>query len=208
MTLPTEEYAAAWDVVIDTGGDADAGETLEAGGTFALGTHSLVVLREHSEPEASRTTRSRHHSRPARVRTPREAPRQHRRAPRSTYRLQVSPDFDLYAAARVLPYLHDLGVDWVYLSPLLASEPGSTHGYDVVAFDHLDEERGGEEGLAALSAEARRLGMGVLVDIVPNHVGVATRPRTLVVGRPQARARVRARDRLRRRLGRRRRPHP
>jgi (1->4)-alpha-D-glucan 1-alpha-D-glucosylmutase len=96
------------------------------------------------------------------------------RSPRSTYRLQVSPDFDLYAAARVLPYLHDLGVDWVYLSPLLASEPGSTHGYDVVAFDHVDPERGGEEGLAALSAEVRRLGMGVLVDIVPNHVGVAT----------------------------------
>jgi (1->4)-alpha-D-glucan 1-alpha-D-glucosylmutase len=100
-----------------------------------------------------------------------EAPR---RTPHSTYRLQVSPDFTLYDAARVLPYLHDLGVDWVYLSPLLASEPGSTHGYDVVAFDHVDPERGGEEGLAALSAEARRLGMGVLVDIVPNHVGVAT----------------------------------
>ncbi|GAA1446471.1 malto-oligosyltrehalose synthase [Mycobacterium cookii] len=96
------------------------------------------------------------------------------RTPHSTYRLQVSPDFDLYAAARVLPYLHDLGVDWVYLSPLLASEPGSTHGYDVVAFDHVDPERGGEEGLAAVSAEARRLGMGILVDIVPNHVGVAT----------------------------------
>ena len=96
------------------------------------------------------------------------------RTPHSTYRLQVSPDFDLYAAARVLPYLHDLGVDWVYLSPLLASEPGSTHGYDVVAFDYVDPERGGEDGLAALSAEARRLGMGVLVDIVPNHVGVAT----------------------------------
>ncbi|GAA5124122.1 malto-oligosyltrehalose synthase [Alloalcanivorax gelatiniphagus] len=94
--------------------------------------------------------------------------------PHSTYRLQVSPDFDLYAAARVLPYLRDLGVDWVYLSPLLASEPGSTHGYDVVAFDHVDPQRGGEEGLAALSAEARRLGLGVLVDIVPNHVGVAT----------------------------------
>ena len=53
MTLPAEEYAAAWDVVIDTGGDADAGPTLEAGGTFDLATHSLVVLREHSEPEAS-----------------------------------------------------------------------------------------------------------------------------------------------------------
>lgn len=97
-----------------------------------------------------------------------------RRTPHSTYRLQVSPDFTLYDAVRVLPYLHDLGVDWVYLSPLLASEPGSTHGYDVVAFDHVDPERGGEDGLAALSAEARRLGMGVLVDIVPNHVGVAT----------------------------------
>jgi (1->4)-alpha-D-glucan 1-alpha-D-glucosylmutase len=96
------------------------------------------------------------------------------RTPHSTYRLQVSQDFTLHEAARVLPYLHDLGVDWVYLSPLLASEPGSTHGYDVVAFDHIDEERGGAEGLAAVSAEARRLGMGVLVDIVPNHVGVAT----------------------------------
>ncbi len=94
--------------------------------------------------------------------------------PASTYRLQISQDFDLFAAAGRLPYLHDLGVDWVYLSPLLASEPGSTHGYDVVSFDRVDESRGGAEGLAALSAEARRLGMGVLVDIVPNHAGVAT----------------------------------
>ena len=53
VTLPTEEYAAAWDVVIDTSGNADAEPVLEAGGTFDLGTHSLVVLREHSEPEAS-----------------------------------------------------------------------------------------------------------------------------------------------------------
>ena len=96
------------------------------------------------------------------------------RIPRSTYRLQITPEFDLFEAARRLSYLHDLGVDWVYLSPLLASEPGSQHGYDVVAFDHVDPQRGGAEGLAALSAEARRLGMGVLVDIVPNHVGVAT----------------------------------
>lgn len=96
------------------------------------------------------------------------------RTPRSTYRLQITPDFDLVEAARRLPYLHELGVDWVYLSPLLAAEPGSQHGYDVVAFDHVDRQRGGAEGLAVLSAEARRLGMGVLVDIVPNHVGVAT----------------------------------
>ena len=96
------------------------------------------------------------------------------RTPTNTYRLQVTADFDLFEAARRLPYLRDLGVDWVYLSPLLAAEPGSTHGYDVVAHDRIDPDRGGEEGLAALSKEARRLGMGVLVDIVPNHVGVAT----------------------------------
>ena len=94
--------------------------------------------------------------------------------PTSTYRLQITAAFDLHAAARTLPYLHDLGVDWVYLSPLLAAEPGSEHGYDVVDPSRIDPARGGAEGLAALSAEARRLGMGVLVDIVPNHVGVAS----------------------------------
>jgi (1->4)-alpha-D-glucan 1-alpha-D-glucosylmutase len=97
-----------------------------------------------------------------------------RRTPTSTYRLQITEDFDLFEAARRLPYLHDLGVDWVYLSPLLSAEPGSPHGYDVVAFDRIDEARGGPDGLAAVSTEARRLGMGGIVDIVPNHAGVAT----------------------------------
>ncbi len=96
------------------------------------------------------------------------------RTPSSTYRLQVTAAFDLFAAARTLGYLHDLGVDWVYLSPLLEAEPGSEHGYDVVSHARIDPSRGGAEGLAAVSAEARRLGMGVLVDVVPNHVGVAT----------------------------------
>ena len=95
------------------------------------------------------------------------------RTPRSTYRLQVTPDFDLYAAARVLPYLHELGVDWVYLSPVLQATAGSTHGYDVVDPARVDASRGGPSGLAVLSDEAHRLGMGVLVDIVPNHMGVA-----------------------------------
>ncbi|MBB6627740.1 malto-oligosyltrehalose synthase [Nocardioides sp. KIGAM211] len=96
------------------------------------------------------------------------------RKPTSTYRFQITEDFDLFEATRRLPYLQELGVDWVYLSPLLAAEPGSSHGYDVVRHDRIDPARGGAEGLAALSAEARRLGLGVLVDIVPNHVGVAT----------------------------------
>ncbi|HET6939840.1 MAG TPA: malto-oligosyltrehalose synthase [Nocardioides sp.] len=102
-----------------------------------------------------------------------------RRAPRSTYRLQLSSDFDLFEAARRLPYLHDLGVDWVYLSPLLAAEPGSEHGYDVAVHTREDPERGGSTGLEVLASVAHGLGMGVLVDIVPNHVGVASpRPAT------------------------------
>lgn len=96
------------------------------------------------------------------------------RVPTSTYRLQITSSFDLYAAARALPYLHALGVDWVYLSPVLAAEPGSDHGYDVVGHHGIDASRGGAAGLTALSARARSLGMGVLVDVVPNHVGVAT----------------------------------
>ncbi len=95
------------------------------------------------------------------------------RTPTSTYRLQITEDFDLRAAAGILGYLHDLGVDWVYLSPLLASESGSEHGYDVADHSAVDPARGRSSGLSALSAEARRLGMGVLVDIVPNHVGIA-----------------------------------
>ncbi len=95
------------------------------------------------------------------------------RIPTSTYRLQITEDFDLLEAARTLTYLHDLGVDWVYLSPVLASESGSDHGYDVSDHSAIDASRGRGAGLAALSSEARRLGMGVLVDVVPNHVGIA-----------------------------------
>jgi len=102
-----------------------------------------------------------------------------RPAPRSTYRLQLTSDFDLFEAARRLPYLHDLGVDWVYLSPVLAAEAGSEHGYDVAVHSREDPERGGASGLEVLSAVAHGLDMGVLVDIVPNHVGVANpRPAT------------------------------
>ena len=83
--------------------------------------------------------------------------------PVSTYRLQITQEFDLFAAADRVPYLHDLGVDWVYLSPILAAEPGSEHGYDVVAHDRVDEPRGGPKGLRALSEAAHALGMGVPV---------------------------------------------
>ncbi|MCK1802972.1 alpha-amylase family glycosyl hydrolase [Brevibacterium sp. R8603A2] len=94
--------------------------------------------------------------------------------PASTYRFQLTSDFTLFDAAEQIPYLAGLGIDWVYLSPVLAAEPGSTHGYDMVDPTRVDEARGGRAGLEALSRAAHAAGMGVLVDIVPNHMGVAT----------------------------------
>lgn len=94
------------------------------------------------------------------------------RVPSSTYRVQVRESFDLDATRELLAYLDDLGVGWVYLSPVLEAHPGSDHGYDVVDPTRVDPSRGGHDALARLSAEAHRRGMGVLVDVVPNHVGV------------------------------------
>ncbi|SDH43084.1 maltooligosyl trehalose synthase [Arthrobacter subterraneus] len=94
--------------------------------------------------------------------------------PRSTYRLQIRSSFDLSAAAETVPYLVDLGVDWVYLSPVLTAEKGSDHGYDVTDPTSVDPERGGADAFDALCRTAHEAGLGVLVDIVPNHVGVAT----------------------------------
>lgn len=96
------------------------------------------------------------------------------KVPASTYRLQIRSSFTLFDAAETVPYLKSLGVDWVYLSPILTAEQGSDHGYDVTDPSAVDPARGGPEGLLALSKAARAHGMGVLVDIVPNHVGVAS----------------------------------
>ena len=94
--------------------------------------------------------------------------------PVSTYRLQITGDWTLSDAADLIPYLVDLGVDWVYLSPILAAEPGSGHGYDVVDHGEVDPDRGGDTGLREVAEAAHGAGRGVLIDIVPNHVGVAT----------------------------------
>ena len=96
------------------------------------------------------------------------------RIPLSTYRLQITADFDLDAAVGALDYVTALGADWLYLSPLLAAEDGSDHGYDVVDHSTVDPVRGGPEALLRLATAATGAGRGILVDIVPNHVGVAT----------------------------------
>jgi (1->4)-alpha-D-glucan 1-alpha-D-glucosylmutase len=93
--------------------------------------------------------------------------------PRSTYRLQVHGAFPLRAAADVVDYLADLGVGAAYTSPILRSTEGSTHGYDVRAHDEIDDEAGGREGLDALVAAVHAHGLGLVVDVVPNHVSVA-----------------------------------
>lgn len=95
------------------------------------------------------------------------------RRPLSTYRLQVRPSFDLDAAAATVPYLRELGVDTVYLSPILQAAAGSDHGYDVVDPTRVDASRGGPEALERFAAVARDAGLGILIDIVPNHQGVA-----------------------------------
>jgi (1->4)-alpha-D-glucan 1-alpha-D-glucosylmutase len=94
--------------------------------------------------------------------------------PTSTYRLQIQQSFTLHAAAGLCDYLAALGVGAVYLSPLLPSAKGSDHGYDVVGFDAIDSARGGMDGWTRLLAAARSRGLGIVVDIVPNHSGVAT----------------------------------
>ncbi|GAA1855130.1 malto-oligosyltrehalose synthase [Microbacterium koreense] len=96
-----------------------------------------------------------------------------RHVPQSTYRLQIRPSFTLDDAVAIVPYLRDLGVSWVYLSPLLVSTTGSDHGYDVVDPTRVDPARGGTDALVRFSRTAHAAGLGILVDIVPNHMGIS-----------------------------------
>ncbi|MEU5093424.1 malto-oligosyltrehalose synthase [Streptomyces sp. NPDC020996] len=93
--------------------------------------------------------------------------------PTATYRLQLQPDFPFAAAAAAVPYLASLGVSHLHLSPVLEAVPGSLHGYDVVDHARVREELGGEEGLRALARTAREHGLGLVVDIVPNHMAMS-----------------------------------
>lgn len=92
--------------------------------------------------------------------------------PRATYRIQFHADFTLDDAVAIVPYLARLGVSHLYASPLLPAAPGSTHGYDIVAHDRINPALGGEEALRRLVAALRAEKMGLLLDIVPNHMGV------------------------------------
>jgi (1->4)-alpha-D-glucan 1-alpha-D-glucosylmutase len=89
---------------------------------------------------------------------------------RATYRLQLTPDFGFARAQRLIPYLRDLGISHLYLSPSLQARPGSTHGYDVIDPTRISEDLGGEQEFRQLATAARQAGLGIVLDIVPNHM--------------------------------------
>ncbi|HYC88223.1 MAG TPA: malto-oligosyltrehalose synthase [Thermoanaerobaculia bacterium] len=95
------------------------------------------------------------------------------RAPTATYRLQFNADFTFQDAKRIVAYLHDLGISDLYASPLLRPRKGSTHGYDIVDANVLNPELGTEEDFTELHGELAAREMGLLLDIVPNHMAAS-----------------------------------
>ncbi|HEY8134261.1 MAG TPA: alpha-amylase family glycosyl hydrolase, partial [Thermoanaerobaculia bacterium] len=95
------------------------------------------------------------------------------RVPRATYRLQLNAGFTFADARRIVPYLAELGVSDLYTSPILKARKGSTHGYDVVDATTLNPELGSDEDFTALHHELRQRDLGLLLDVVPNHMAAS-----------------------------------
>jgi len=95
------------------------------------------------------------------------------RIPTATYRIQFNAGFTFRQATEIVPYLAELGISDLYASPYLQARPGSMHGYDIVNHASLNPEIGTEHDHARMSAALREHGMGHLLDIVPNHMGIA-----------------------------------
>jgi (1->4)-alpha-D-glucan 1-alpha-D-glucosylmutase len=92
--------------------------------------------------------------------------------PRATYRVQLHAGFTFDDAAAIVPYLARLGISHLYTSPILQAAPGSTHGYDVIDHSRINAELGGEAGFDHLSDALRAHGMGLVLDVVPNHMAI------------------------------------
>lgn len=91
----------------------------------------------------------------------------------ATYRLQLTRTFPIASARELVPYFHDLGVSHLYLSPVLAARPGSAHGYDVVDQARVNPDLGSDAELRALADDLHGRGMGIILDIVPNHMAAS-----------------------------------
>ncbi len=92
--------------------------------------------------------------------------------PRATYRIQFHKDFTFEHAIEILPYLTHLGISHIYASPIMQARPGSIHGYDIVDHTRINAELGGEEAFLRLCAEMKKHQLGLVLDIVPNHMAV------------------------------------
>ena len=92
------------------------------------------------------------------------------RIPLSTYRLQFNSHFRFSDAREILSYLQTMGISDIYSSPYFKASPGSLHGYDILDQNSLNPEIGSEDDYEALIGELRQLGMGQILDIVPNHM--------------------------------------
>jgi isoamylase len=141
-----------WQVLLDTSDDAARGKVSAADGALLRPPRSTLLLAAPSR--VIRRTSAGHQL-------------------GATYRLQLTPDFTFVQLNNVLDYLHDLGVADVYVSPFMRAARGSRHGYDVVSHRELNPELGTREELEQLAAQLRARGMGLLLDWVPNHMGVA-----------------------------------
>ncbi|MFO0878967.1 MAG: malto-oligosyltrehalose synthase [Gemmataceae bacterium] len=128
--------------------------------------------RLHIETEPLKKKQAALRSRPS-VRELIQALSQARRVPRATYRLQLTPNFSFLQATAIAGYLAELGISDVYLSPIMQARPGSPHGYDICDHTRINPELGGEPGLDALVETLRKHGMGVILDVVPNHMGIS-----------------------------------
>ncbi len=93
--------------------------------------------------------------------------------PSCTYRIQLCPEFDFHDVTRIASYLAGLGISHVYLSPVLQAAAGSSHGYDVVDPGKVNRELGGEEGFKKMIEVLEAEGLGVVIDIVPNHMAIS-----------------------------------
>src|SRR5690349_11022944 len=91
---------------------------------------------------------------------------------RATYRLQFHRGFTFGDAQALIPYFAELGISHLYASPIMKARPGSTHGYDIIDHNRINPEIGGDTGFRNLVSELHAHGMGLILDIVPNHMGV------------------------------------
>src|SRR5580704_11572477 len=94
---------------------------------------------------------------------------------RATYRLQFHREFTFRDAQALVPYFAELGISHLYASPIMEARPGSTHGYDIINHNRINPEIGGETGFQALVVELHAHGMGLILDIVSNHMGIGGR---------------------------------